>query len=410
MENYIANNGYLDAPSLNDVYQLSLDLFQSAALGAVVLVVGMFLVKRSNRLAKYCIPAAVVGGILFSLVMLVFYGTDVMEIRLDNTVKDIAMRIFFCSIGFMASFKMLKSGGRMIIVMMMLMVVLVVMQNVIGVASVSIFGMDSRLGLALGSISLSGGHGTAAAYGELLVEDYGVEGADVVAIAAATFGLVIAGLMGGPIANRLIEKNHLKPDSDDFEMSAESEEIVNKNRFLTGLIILLICTGLGTLINEGFAMAGIALPTYLGAMIVAIIVRNAADLGGYDLPVKETELIGWLCLSVFLAMALMGMKLWQLEDLALAMIFTLILQTVALAAFVYFLIFRLTGRNFESAALATGTMGFGMGATPNAVANVGAIMNEYGPAPKAYFAVPIIGAAFLDVINVAVLTAFLNIL
>lgn len=396
---------------MNTVYLLSLDLFESAAIGAVVLMVGLFLVKRDPMLAKYCIPAAVVGGVLFSLVMLVLYETDVLEIRFDDTIKDITMRVFFCSIGLMASFKMLKSGGKVLLTMIVLLAILVVMQDVIGVASVSLFGMDSRMGLALGSISLSGGHGTAAAYGEVLVEDYGVVGADVAAIAAATFGLVIAGLIGGPMARRLISKNNLKPESEQLELNLEPEEMTAaKVHFLYGLIILLVCIGLGTLINEAFDAMNISLPTYLGALVVAIIVRNVADIGGHELPIKEAELIGWLCLCVFLAMALMGMKLWQLSDLAAAMLFTLVVQTVALAAFVYFLVFRLTGKNFESAALVAGTAGFGMGATPNAVANVEAVMNEFGPAPTAYFIVPLLGGVFLDIINVTVLTVFLNVL
>jgi len=390
--------------------ELELDMFQSAAVGAVVLVFGGYIVNKFPVLRKFCIPAAVVGGLIFSVVMLIMHSGSFAEITFDETIKDICMRVFFCSVGFMASFRMLKAGGRLLAVMVILMLLMVVMQDAIGIFSVTAFGLDPKYGLALGSISLSGGHGTAAAYGQVLVEDYGLEGGDVVAIAAATFGLAIAGMLGGPLARRLIEKNGLTSDGEKEVKESAVERVISSHEFLVGILLLVICMGLGTLINIVLDMVGIALPTYLGALIVAIIVRNLADTLGYTLPYKEIETVGWVCLSLFLSMALMSIKLWQLADLAAVMVITLVIQTVMLCLFVYHLVFRFTGSNYESAALVAGTMGFGMGATPNAVANVEALISENGPAPVAYFLVPLIGGVFMDLINVSVLTVLLNVL
>ena len=390
--------------------ELELDMYQSAAVGALVLVIGGFLVMKSPLLRKFCIPAAVVGGLLFSIVMLFLHEGDVVGITFDETIKNICMRVFFCSVGFMASFSMLRSGGRILVIMIVLSLVMIVMQDAVGIFTVSAFGLDPKYGLALGSISLVGGHGTAAAYGEVLVKDYGLVGGDVVAIAAATFGLAIAGMLGGPLAKRLIEKNGLRSAAGGIEKENIVERIISSHEFLVGLMLIVICMGLGTLINGVLDMIGIALPTYLGALIMAIIVRNIADVLGYTLPYKEIETIGWICLSLFLSMALMSMKLWQLADLAAVMIITLLIQTVVLSLFVYHFVFKLTGANYDSATLVSGTMGFGMGATPNAVANVEAIIEAHGPAPVAYFLVPLIGGVFMDLLNVSVLTVLLNIL
>lgn len=390
--------------------ELELDMYQSAAIGALVLALGGYLVIKIPVLRKFCIPSAVVGGLLFSIALLFLHMGDVAEITFDETIKNICMRVFFCSVGFMASFSMLKSGGKILIVMIVLSLMMIIMQDAVGIFCVSAFGLDPKYGLALGSISLVGGHGTAAAYGEVLVEDYGLVGGDVVAIAAATFGLAIAGMLGGPLARRLVVKNNLTPDAKEVKKEDSIGRIISSHEFLVGLMLIVVCMGLGTLVNDALDMVGISLPTYLGALIIAIIVRNVADVLGYTLPYKEMETIGWVCLSLFLSMALMSMKLWQLADLAAVMVITLVIQTIVLSLFVYHLVFRLTGANYESAALVSGTMGFGMGATPNAVANVEAMIAEHGPAPVAYFLVPLIGGVFMDLLNVSVLTILLNIL
>ncbi len=392
------------------MYQLSLDIYQSAGLGAFILAVGILILRHSPVLRRFCVPAAVVGGLLFSILALILYKTGIVEITFNDTIKDICMRVFFCSIGFMASISMLRRGERIILIMVLLMVALVFMQNIIGISVVSLFGLDPKYGLAVGSISLTGGHGTAAAYGSVLVEQYGLVGGDVVAIASATFGLAIASLVGAPLAKRTVERHGLRSTADSLFESENKERTIVNDSFLWALILIIISLGLGTLVNDLCSSIGVTLPTYLGAMLVAIIFRNAADKLGYEVPEREIDLLGWICLNLFLAMALMAMKLWQLEDLAAAMVITLIIQTVFLALFAFGIVFRATGKNYEAAAMSTGVMGFGMGAIPNAVASIEALMDRFGPAPMAYFVIPIIGGVILDLINVVILTGFLNIL
>ncbi len=390
--------------------EVSLDMYQSAAVGAIVLGVGICLVRKIPILRKFCIPTAVIGGLLFSVVMLITHSTDLMEVTMDETIREISMRIFFCSIGFLASFAMLRAGGKMVIIMVLMTFVLICVQNFVGIVSVGLFDLDPKFGLALGSMSLIGGHGTSAAFGEVLVNDYGLVGGDVVAIASATFGLAIAGIIGGPLSRYLVRKHGLKSSGEELQVSEEVNTSIDQHRFLQAIMVIVICLGGGVIVNELFSDVGISLPSYLGAMILAFIIRNVAEYKKIDIPLKELETIGWVALSIFLAMALMSMKLWQLADLAAPMVFALVIQTIILMLFVYFVVFKVTGRNYESAAMVAGMSGFGMGATPNAVANIEALMSEYGPAPVAYFVVPIVGGVFTDFMNVAVLTTLLNLL
>ena len=390
--------------------ELTLDMFQSAALGALVLIIGIFLVERVAFFRKYCIPSAVVGGLIISIIMLLLHEGGGFEVNIDETFKDICMNLFFCSIGFMASFSMIKSGGRMVLIVGGLIGLLIILQNIVGVVTVSMFGLDPGYGLALGSISLAGGHGTSAAYGEILVEQYGLVGADAVAVASATVGLAIAGLLGGPLARRLITKHGLTSYEKDAKDPSIVESVLNKDNLLMAAILLSICIGVGMLMDKAFVSLGITFPAYFGGLLLAIVVRNVADYKGFALPMKEIEIVGWLGLCLFLAMALMAIKLWQIADLAGAMIITLVIQTLIIIVFTYYLVFKVTGKDYESAAMSAGFIGFGIGATPNAVANVEAIKKEHGLAPVATFVIPLVGGVVLDVINVTVLTIALNFL
>lgn len=391
---------------------IRLDMYQTAALGALALALGILLVRRSETLRRFCIPAAVVGGLVLALGNSFLYAADVAELDFDETLKNVFMMAFFCSVGFMASFRMLKRGGKLVVVLLALVSVLIVFQDLIGAALCSAFGLDPRMGLALGSISLVGGHGTAATYGEQLVDEFGIANADTMAIAAATFGLAFSGFIGGPLARRLVERRRLRPDDGDLltEQEEDQEAGIDNNRFLLALILMAVCVGVGTYIVGIVKDSGVTLPVYLGSMIAALVVRNVADHRGVELPVREINALGWICLSMFLAMALMVTKLWQLADLAGMMIAILLVQAVVVAVFAYYVVFRGTGGDYESAALVTATCGFGLGATPNAVANMDALFSKYGVAPKAYFVVPLVGSVFIDLVNAALLTVFLNIL
>lgn len=394
------------------MFNIVLDIYQSTALGAIVLVLGLYLLKKSKTLQKFCIPAAVAGGLVFSLVNAGLHYGNIAEFQFDETMKNVFMMAFFCSVGFMASFRMLKTGGKLVIILLALVAVMLTVQDIIGPVMVSIFGLDPKYGLCLGSISLVGGHGTSASYGELLVTQYGLTGADTIAIASATFGLAISGFLGGPLARRRIEKHGLAPDAEDLELAEKEEEKepIENNRFLVALVLMVLCIGAGTYVCQAITSIGVTVPVYIGAMLLALIIRNACDKKGYKLPVKEISTLGWISLTMFLSMALMSMKLWQIADLAGVMIITLIAQLAFVGAYAYFVIFRFTGRNYDSAALVAATCGFGLGATPNAIANMEAMMERHGPAPTAYFVVPLVGSVFIDLVNSGVLTVFLNIL
>lgn len=388
----------------------ALDLYQSAAVGAVGLLIGILILRRSETLRKFCIPAAVVGGLILSLVNLIGHEADAFEIDFDETLKNIFMMAFFCSVGYMASFRMLRSGGRIVLVLLGAVIVLAVMENVVGMEMATAFGLEPKLGLCLGSISLIGGHGTAAGFGPTLVDDYGIADAEVVAIAAATFGLAVSSFVGGPLARNLVERNHLEPSSEDDILAEEEEERrdIDNDRFLMALILMVLAIGLGTVIDDLIDRTGFSVPTYLGAMIVALIIRNICDAKGIDLPVREMSVLGTICLSMFISMALMVLKLWQLVDLALPMIVTLLVQVAFVAAYAYFVVFRVTGRNYDAAAYTTAVCGFGLGATPNAVANMKALFDRYGEAPVPNFVVPLVGSVFIDIANSGILAVFLN--
>ncbi|UAL07577.1 MAG: sodium/glutamate symporter [Candidatus Methanogranum gryphiswaldense] len=398
------------------MFTLQLDMYQTAAVAALVLALGILLVKRSGTLRKYCIPAAVVGGLIFAFLHLVLYSAGVLEFVFDTTLQTLFMITFFCSIGFMASFRMLKSGGKLVLILLAAAALLALSQDIIGVLLSSVLGLDDRLGLAMGSISLIGGHGTAAAFGPLLEDTYGVQGATVVAIAAATFGLMVSGFVGGPLARRLVEKNDLKPSEEDikevqgFGHHDACGPQIDQNRFLIALILIAITIGVGTVIYDGLDDLGVTLPIYIGAMLIAVLVRNGADALKKEVPSKEIETLGWISLSMFLAMALTNLKLWQISDLAAPMFLILAVQVAFVAIFAYYFIFRVTGKNYESAAMVTATSGFGLGTTSNAMVNMDALFERYGIAPKAYFVVPLVGSVFIDLINIVIITGFLYVL
>lgn len=391
---------------------VTFDVYQSAAIGAVLLAVGILLVRRSEVLRRFCIPAAVVGGLLFSVIGLVLYSADVAEVDFDGTLKDVFMMVFFCSVGFMASSRMLRAGGRMVVILLLLLTGLIVVQDVVGSSMASAFGLDPMIGLCVGSVSLVGGHGTAAAYGGLFVEDYGIIGADTVAVAAATFGLAVSSLVAGPLANRLVMRNGLSPEASEMEIVQEDEKRVevSDSRFLLAFGLIAVCVGFGTYIVDGIKEVGVSVPTYLGAMIIAMVLRNVCDRRSVDLPLREINVLGMASLSMFLVMALMSMKLWQIADMALPMVSILLVQVVIVALFAYFIVFRFTGGNYDSAAYTTAVCGFGLGATPNAMANMKALFERFGESPVAYFIVPIVGSVFIDIINSGVLTVFMNLL
>ena len=396
------------------MYAIQLDMYQAAAVAALVLLLGRFLVRNLDLLRRYCIPEPVAGGVVVALAHLALRQAGILEISFDSTLQTFFMVVFFCSVGFTACFRLLKKGGLQVLLFLGIAVMMCVLQNGLGAFIASAFGLDPRLGLATGSIPMVGGHGTAASFGPLL-EKAGVSGASAVAIASATFGLVAGCVIGGPTAVSRIRQKNLH----SFETATGSNEVVvDKNevtgaidsgRFLNAALCLALAIGAGTVVSAWLNKV-FTFPIYIGAMLVAAFIRNTTDMAGKEIPMEEISTIGSFSLSLFLGLAMMGLKLWELADLAVPMVVMLVAQTVLMMVYAYFVVFNLLGKNYDAAVMTSGFCGFGMGATPNAMANMQAITQKYGPAPTAYFVVPLVGSLFIDFMNTIIITSFLNLL
>lgn len=396
---------------------LKLDMIQAAALAVVVLFIGKKIKVKLSFLDKYCIPAPVIGGLLFALITLVLKLGNILTFEMDITLQKLFMTAFFTTIGFTASFKLLKKGGKQVFIFLGLSIILVIMQNITGVTLAKLFGLNPLLGLATGSVPMVGGHGTAGAFGPIL-EKAGAVGATTVAMASATFGLIMGSMIGGPIGKRLIEKNKLLQNMKTVNSNVTSEVAATKetagkqliaNDFMNASTQVLLAMGLGTILSNLLEKTGITFPPYIGAMFAAAIMRNISDsTKTYKIYNDEIDVIGNISLSLFLSMALMGLKLWQLADLALPLIVMLSAQAIILGIFAYYVVFHVMGKDYESAVISTGSCGFGMGATPNAMANMEALTSRFLAAPRAFFIVPLVGSLFIDFFNAGIITMFMN--
>ena len=394
--------------------EIQIDMYQTLALSVVVLMLGQFLKQKINFLEKFCIPSPVVGGLIFSVLTCILYSTGVVEFTFDDTLREVCMVFFFTSVGFQANLKVLKSGGKALAIFLGLVIALIFMQNLLAVGVSHLIGLDSLVGLCTGSIPLVGGHGTAGAFGPVL-EDFNVQGATTICTAAATFGLVAGSLIGGPIGKRLIEKKHLLDtivtEDDSLLVEEEKKHERHSNMYAAAVFQLILAVGLGTIISELLTKTGLTFPIYIGAMIVAAIVRNVGEYSGkFDIYMGEINNLGGICLSLFLGIAMITLKLWQLAELALPLMILLGAQLLLIFLYTYFVVFRVMGKDYDAAVLAAGTCGFGMGATPNAMANMQVLCDRYAPSVKAYLLVPLIGSLFADFINSLVITLFINII
>lgn len=398
-----------------------LNIYETMALVSLVFYLGNLIKRKFSIFSKYCIPPAVIGGFIFAILILIFHMTGVASISLDTTLQNIFMTAFFTSIGFTASVKVLKQGGIKVILFLFLAILLVILQNTVGVILASFFNFNPLLGLCTGSIPMVGGHGTAGSFGPLL-ENLNVVGATTISMASATFGLIMGSIIGGLVARSLIINHKLKAKSDEnlvvlsditAEVAVDSDEInqnsLSLSKLPTGACFLFIAMGLGSIISKLIEYS-FTFPSYIGAMLAAAIIRNLFDFSKKELPDKEIEALGSLSLSFFLTMALMGLKLWELFDLAIPLIIMLVAQTLLVGLFAYFIVYRLMGKSYEAAVFASATCGFGMGATPNAIANMDELTHQYGFVATPYFVVPIVGCLFIDFVNSGILTAFINIL
>ena len=393
---------------------INLDMYQTMGLAVVVLLLGSMLKKKISFLNKYCVPAPVVGGLLYAVLMFVLHTYNIIEVHYDETLKNICMVLFFTSVGFQANVKILKKGGVSLIVFLTIVIGLIFAQNGLSILIAKFLGIDPLLGLCTASIPMVGGHGTSGAFGPIL-EDLGINGATALCTAAATFGLVAGSLMGGPLGEWLIRKKDLlgtiENEDPGFIIEEEKKHQRHISMYADASYQLAIAVGLGTIISWLLSKTGMTFPVYIGAMIVAAIMRNVGELTGkITIHMGEINDIGGICLSIFLGIAMITLKLWQLADLALPMIVLLMGQFVLMFLVARFVVFNLMGRNYDAAILAAGTCGFGMGATPNAMANMQVLSEKYSPSIKAYILVPIVGSMFADFLNSLIITFFINLL
>ena len=390
------------------MFEYQLNMAETVGFAIILLLLGRWIKKKVNFFEKFFIPAPVIGGTLFSIILLIGHQTETFTFSFNDDIKNLLMIAFFTTVGFSASLKILKKGGVGVALFLLAAVILVVIQDIVGPVLAKALGIDPLLGLAAGSIPLTGGHGTSGAFGPYL-EELGATGATVVAVASATYGLIAGCLIGGPIARRLMIKNNLKPTEnkggvDDSLLGVESE--VTEERLFSAVVYIGIAMGIGATITLILGNKGIKFPAYLMGMVVAAIIRNILDFNQKQLPFNEIGIVGNISLSLFLSMALMSMKLWQLIDLAVPLIIILLVQTVVMASFAYFVTFTIMGRDYDAAVMSTGHCGFGLGATPNAMANMETFTKANGPSVKAFFIIPIVGSLFIDFINAGVIQSF----
>lgn len=402
---------------------LHLDMYASAGVGVLALLLGMVITGRIPFLKRFCIPAPVSGGLIVSLFTLLLYSVFGLECQFDGTVKDLCMMLFFTSVGFQSDIRAIRKGGKPLLVMVALVAALIIAQNLISVGLAKGLNLSPLFGMAAGSIPMSGGHGTSGGFSPLL-EQMGLNGASSITMAAATFGLVAGSLLGGPLGEALIHRNRLSGLSARSDVMASVETAPSREegmeseasayrKYLKAACVLVMTVALGTGLSWLLAFTGITFPTYFGALITACILRNLFGLSPKwekELSVGEVVGIGDICLQLFLGMAMASLRLWELASLALPLTLILLAQVSFMALFGAFVAFPLLGRNYNSAVLVSGLCGFGLGATPNAMANMSAVCYKYRYTAEPFIIIPIIGAMFADLINTGVITLFLNLI
>lgn len=401
-------------------HMIFFNMIQTLAFATVLLFIGSCLCRKIAFLNRYNIPAPVVGGLLFAFINLGLQRASI-GLRFDTTLQDPFMIAFFTSIGLGASIKLLKEGGRQLIVFLIIATILLFFQNILAWGLSIATGINPILGLLAGSVTMTGGHGTGATFARFFTTEYHLAGAMEMAMAAATFGLVSGSLIGGPLARRLIIKHNLEPRGEtEKELAANIEEVEKElansatqpiitDSVLAAIFQFAFSMSVGSVLYGIFLGMNIKVPTYLFALFVGIIVRNTAEFTNlYKVNSKLVDMMGSVSLSLFLAMALMSLRLWELAGLALPMLVILSGQVVLMLLYSYFVTFRFMGGDYDAAVISGGHCGFGLGATPNAIANMQVITNKYGPSLRAFFIVSIVGAFFIDITNAAVIQFFVS--
>lgn len=401
--------------------------FYTLISAVIVLLVGRFLVNRIDFLKRYNIPEPVAGGLVAAVVSLLVHTLWGYSIVFSSELQTSFMLVFFASIGLSANFMKLKEGGTALVIFLICVASFIVVQNAVGMSLATLLGLDPLIGLIAGSITLTGGHGTAGAWGEILETQHGIQGALALGMASATFGLIIGGVIGGPLAKLLINRyslaqpktnaeiqnrdTHLEQNSDDLAPFENPHQVrlITADNAITTLGMFAACLAFAEFMTGFSKGTWFELPTFVWALGGGVILRNILEsVLKIDIFDRAIDVFGNASLSLYLAMALLSLKLWQLADLAGPLVVILGAQTITMALYAAFVTFRVMGKNYDAAVLAAGHCGFGMGATPTAVANMQAITNMYGPSHKAFLIVPLCGAFFVDLINATVIQLMLK--
>ncbi|WP_097027556.1 sodium/glutamate symporter [Clostridium peptidivorans] len=393
--------------------EFKLDMMQTAAVAVVMYYLGEWIKSKFPVLQKFCIPGPVVGGIVFALVNTLLKVNGILTLSMDTTLQTPFMMVFFTTIGFTASIDLIKKGGIQVLIFWLCAAALAALQDGVGVAIANAMGANPLLGIIAGSATMTGGHGTGAAFAPMF-EEMGLKGAMTAAMAAATWGLVFGSLIGGPVAKRLIEKRNLKSSvqthANDAAATSAVEEVISYEELFKSFTIVLVAIGIGAILEKFFKGMGLTLPSYVNSMIIAAIILNVGEsTGKLKVNQKCMDTIGSIGLNVFLSMALISLKLWELADVAGPMLVILVVQTVMMFCFATFITFNLTGKDYDAAVMSAGHCGFGMGATPVAMANMRSVVERFGAAPRAFFVLPIVGAFLIDFANSLIITTFVNI-
>ena len=407
---------------------IAVDPYYTLIVATLVLLVGRLMVDRIKFLQDFNIPEPVAGGLLAAVIIYILHASTGVSFAFDKGLQDSFMLIFFSSIGLSADFSRLKAGGVGLVLFLVVVSAFIVVQNVVGVGLAGALGLDPIIGLVTGSITLTGGHGTAGAWGKVLEEQHHIVGATDLGMASATFGLVLGGLIGGPVARKLVNKMGMKPSAkaaqahdtadtaiDDVFEHAHQRRLITANAAVETMALFAACLAFSALMTtpevKSFLPSWFTLPQFVWALLFGVLLRNfltsAFKVNMFD---RAIDVFGNASLSIFLGIALLNLKLWQLLDLALPMLIILAVQTAIMALYAYFATYRFMGKDYDAAVLAAGHCGFGLGATPTAVANMQSVTERFGPSHKAFLIVPMVGAFFIDFVNAFILTGFVNFL
>ena len=407
---------------------IAVDPYYTLIVATLVLLVGRLMVDRIKFLQDFNIPEPVAGGLLAAVIIYILHVSTGVSFAFDKGLQDSFMLIFFSSIGLSADFSRLKAGGVGLVLFLLVVSAFIVVQNVVGVGLAGALGLDPIIGLVTGSITLTGGHGTAGAWGKVLEEQHHIVGATDLGMASATFGLVLGGLIGGPVARKLVNKMGMKPSAkaaqlhdtadtaiDDVFEHAHQRRLITANAAVETMALFAACLAFSALMTtpevKSFLPSWFTLPQFVWALLFGVLLRNfltsAFKVNMFD---RAIDVFGNASLSIFLGIALLNLKLWQLLDLALPMLIILAVQTAIMALYAYFVTYRFMGKDYDAAVLAAGHCGFGLGATPTAVANMQSVTERFGPSHKAFLIVPMVGAFFIDFVSAFILTGFVNFL